>query len=144
MSAPELSKASILLIDDNPSDRLLARRAMDVSGRDVPMSTAGSVDEGLAFLRSDAATPDIILLDLNMPRRNGFDFLDALEATERHIPVVVLTTSNYERDVERARIAGAAGYTIKPMEFEQFVGLMQRLADIAAGKLPLPDGPLLS
>jgi len=90
--------------------------------------------EALEFLRRegqhlDAPQPDLILLDLNMPRMNGREFLAAVKADEvlKLIPVVVLTTSDVERDVVASYKLGAAGYITKPVDMDQFVDAIRQL-----------------
>ena len=90
--------------------------------------------EALAFLRGEESyrgvpQPDLILLDLNMPRMNGREFLAAVKADDalKLIPVVVLTTSDVERDVVASYKLGAAGYITKPVDMDQFVDAIRQL-----------------
>lgn len=101
-----------------------------------PLYIAGDGLEALAMLRGEAGKPSlvpndrrIILLDLNMPKMNGLEFLKALrsDSTIGHIPVVVLTTSNEEKDRTQAYDLNVAGYILKPISFNAFVELMVML-----------------
>lgn len=92
--------------------------------------------EGLRFLLrtgpyQEAPRPDIILLDLNMPRMNGHEFLSAIKADEQFcsIPVVILTTSEVERDVEASYQRGASGYITKPVDITQFCSAIKQIGD---------------
>lgn len=112
----------ILLIDDNPNDVELALMALDDSAAQQ-VTVAHSGQSALQLLsETDQPTPDVILLDLQMPHMDGLAVLDALKADERlkEIPVVMLTTSGEERDVRACYQHGAAAYVVKPLDFAQF------------------------
>lgn len=119
---------SFLLVDDDTVDVMTARRAFQRANVGAPMCTAGDGIEALARLRSDAlpAARRVVLLDLNMPRMNGIEFLRELRADPalRATPVVVLTTSAGERDVSEAFALNVAGYFVKPTAFVDFVSLV--------------------
>jgi two-component system response regulator len=117
----------VLLIDDDPADALMVEEAL--STWDVPTKLHVAIDgvEGVEFLRRrdrhrDAPRPAFVLLDLNMPRRNGFEVLDDIKSDPSlcAIPVVVFTTSASESDVLRSYTAHANAYVVKPADFAEF------------------------
>lgn len=124
----------ILLVEDEPADANLVRSALKESKVLCNFHHVLDGVEALAFLHrqgqyQDAPPPDLILLDLNMPRMNGREFLAAVKADESlaSIPVVVLTTSDVERDVVASYKLGAAGYITKPVDMEQFIDAIRQL-----------------
>jgi CheY-like chemotaxis protein len=127
---------NILLVEDDEVDVMTVQRAFKKGNITNPLYLAGNGLEALAMLRGELGHPSpmpterrIILLDLNMPKMNGLEFLQAMRAdsTIRHIPVVVLTTSNEERDRLQAYQLNVAGYILKPVTFSIFVELMVTL-----------------
>jgi two-component system response regulator len=132
-----MKNRTILLVEDNPSDAALARRAFGKAGVDR-LVTAEDGEDALDYLFSSGrhagrapGQPDLILLDLNLPRVDGLSALRRLRADPRtrYIPVVVLTSSIELRDVADSYAAGANSYIRKPVEFERFA----RAADQIAG-----------
>ncbi len=124
---------NILLVEDDEVDVMTVKRAFKKGNITNPLYLAGNGIEALALLRGNSgeqslipAERRLILLDLNMPKMNGIEFLHELRAdsTIRHIPVVVLTTSNEERDRVQAYDFNVAGYILKPVTFSTFVDLM--------------------
>lgn len=123
----------ILLVEDNENDELLARHALGVMGISAQLEVARDGEEALRLLMGEGKTarrtpePALVLLDLNLPKLNGHEVLRRLAANERtrHLPVVVLTSSNDERDVTSAYELGARSYVCKPIEFEQFVNALR-------------------
>lgn len=117
----------ILLIDDSANDALLLERAFQPEGALALAYHALDGDSGLAYLEAASTTrlPDLILLDLNMPGRDGFEVLEALKKAPRFapIPVVIFTTSRRQEDVRRAYAAGAASFVTKPLTFEALCDL---------------------
>lgn len=127
---------NILLIEDDEVDIMTVKRAFKKGNIINPLYVAGNGLEALAMLRGEAGKPSlipidrrIILLDLNMPKMNGLEFLKVLRADSviGHTPVVVLTTSNEEKDRIRAYDLNVAGYILKPISFGGFVELMVTL-----------------
>jgi CheY-like chemotaxis protein len=139
----------ILLVEDEPADAHLVRTA--IKGSQVVCNLHHVADglEAFAFLRREGERyknmpqPDLILLDLNMPRMNGREFLAAIKADERlaSIPVVVLTISDVERDVEAAYKLGASGFITKPLNMEQFIEAMRQVLGywLTLARLPKKD-----
>ena len=124
---------NILLVDDDTVDVMSARRAFHKANPALPMWTAGDGVEALERLRSDAlpAANRVVLLDLNMPRMNGIEFLRELRADPAlsTTPVVVLTTSAERRDLDDAFGLHVAGYFVKPIAFGDLVTLAASLHD---------------
>ncbi len=133
----------ILLVEDDRVDVMTIRRAMrdlEITSELVP---TGDGEEALAYLKNeDNAKPCVILLDLNMPKMNGTEFLRTVKADNmlKKIPVVVLTTSNSERDIVRSFELGAAGYMVKSVDYKKFMEII-RTIDLywSLSKLP-PNG----
>jgi CheY-like chemotaxis protein len=115
---------NILLVEDDEVDVMNVRRAFRSNGVPHALHVAADAHEALEMLRTDGVprARRLVLLDLNMPRMNGIEFLRALRADPRLActPVVVLTTSNDERDRVDAYNLNVAGYILKPVEFQAF------------------------
>lgn len=127
----EIRALNILLVDDDELDVATVRRAFARAHLTNPLSVAGNGLEALALLRSGALPHrrTLVLLDLNMPRMNGMEFLRELRVDPqlRGTPVVVLTTSNEDRDKVEAWDMNVAGYLLKPVTFGTFVDVMSAL-----------------
>ncbi|WP_437655960.1 response regulator [Sorangium sp. So ce1182] len=122
---------NIILVEDDTVDVMNVRRAFERGKITNPLWVAGDGVEGLDLLRGTQVPRDrrLVLLDLNMPRMNGIEFLRELraDATLKATPVVVLTTSNDDRDKVDAYDLNVAGYLLKPVTFLSFVELMTAL-----------------
>ena len=131
MSEAEKSMLNILLVEDDEVDVMNVRRAFKKANICNPLFVAGNGVEGLEQLRGDEIPRErrLVLLDLNMPRMNGIEFLRELRADPElsHVPVVVLTTSDDERDRVDAYNLNVAGYILKPVTFANFVEAMATL-----------------
>ena len=118
----------ILLVEDDDVDVMNVQRALAKNGVECVLDVACDGAGALQWLAdaNDDALPHLVLLDLNLPRVNGIEFLTDLRGQSRlcHLPVVVLTTSDEERDVRAASRLNAAGYFVKPIGFPNFVALM--------------------
>jgi CheY-like chemotaxis protein len=130
------SEFVVLLIEDEPADVHLTKMAFNESKVLVDVHDVGDGLEALAFLKkekpyADAPKPDLILLDLNMPRMDGREFLKHFKGLDsiNRIPVVILTTSEAETDVVASYDLGASGFIVKPVDIEQFIGAIQTLED---------------
>ncbi len=126
----------ILLLEDEPADAHLVRVSLRDGKVHCRLHHVLDGREGLDFLHrrpphEAAPRPDLILLDLNMPRMNGREFLVAVKADPafNDIPIVVLTTSEVQRDVEASFKSGAAGYVTKPVDMEQFVAALGQVSE---------------
>ena len=121
---------SILLVEDDVVDVMSVRRALRELNSSNVLNVVGNGEEALAYLRDPRNPhPGIILLDINMPRMNGLDFLKAMKADERlrRIPAVVLTTSKEEKDRLESFNLSAAGYMVKPVEYAGFVEVVRTI-----------------
>ncbi len=126
---------AFLLVDDDVDDRFLTQAALRESRLANVVYEAVDGEDALAFLRregtyADAPRPDLILLDLNMPRKDGRETLAEIKADPdlRSIPVVVLTTSKAEEDIFRSYDLGASSFITKPVGFDSFSEIMRDLA----------------
>jgi CheY-like chemotaxis protein len=122
----------ILLVEDDDLDAMTVRRTLKELRAPNPLDRATDGERALAFLRNPAnPRPGLILLDLNMPRMNGIEFVAALKRDPdlRIIPVVVLTTSAEEGDRMAAFSNSVAGYMVKPVDYPQFVRIMSVIRD---------------
>ena len=123
--------ARVLLVEDNEADVRLTREALREAGENVRLSAVADGDLALAYLRreagfADVPRPDLVLLDLNLPRKNGLEVLDEMRADERLacIPVIVLTSSAAHQDVEACYARGANAFVVKPLELDAFMDLI--------------------
>lgn len=128
--------SEVLLVEDNMGDILLTREGFKRSNFPVNLQHVENGEECLAFLRKEGAfanapTPDLILLDLNMPVMDGREVLKTLVADPkfRHLPVVVLTTSANEQDVQEMYHLRCSTYIVKPLDFEEFQRIIQVIAE---------------
>ena len=114
----------ILLVEDDEVDIMTIRRALKEIKVTNSLEVTRNGEEALDYLRNpDRARPCVILLDINMPRMNGIEFLKerSQDGTIKSIPVVVLTSSKEEQDMIQSFSLGVAGYMIKPVDYKQFV-----------------------
>jgi chemotaxis family two-component system response regulator Rcp1 len=135
----------ILLVEDNPGDVRLTIEALRVSKLHNQLNVARDGVEALAFLRregafSDAVRPDLIVLDLNLPKKGGREVLAEIKADAalRTIPVVILTTSRAEQDVLRSYELQANCYITKPVDLEQFMTVVKSIEDFWLTIVTLP------
>ena len=124
----------ILLVEDSEPDVILTQEAFAAAGVANRLHVARDGVEALDFLRredgyADAPRPDVILLDINMPRKNGLEVLAEIKRDPllMTIPVIILTTSQADEDILRSYQAHAASYVVKPIEFGQFYQVIQAL-----------------
>jgi chemotaxis family two-component system response regulator Rcp1 len=135
----------ILLVEDNPADVRLTQEALREGKVKNNLSVARDGEEALAFLRREGAPrPDLILLDLNLPRRDGREVLKEIKDDPqlRMIPVVVLTTSAAEGDILKSYSLHANCYITKPVDLDQFITVVKSIDDfwLTIVRLP-PDQP---
>jgi CheY-like chemotaxis protein len=146
MSAPVCGKlAEILLVEDNPGDVRLTQETWKECKLLNHMSVVANGVEAMAFLRREgkyvnAVRPDLILLDLNLPKKDGREVLAEIKADERlkRIPVVVLTTSSAEQDILKTYELHANCYITKPVNLEQFSTVVKALAEFWFTIVKLP------
>jgi two-component system response regulator len=136
----------ILIVEDNSTDLMIMREAFADTRQDVILHSAANGEEAMKFLRragghAQAPRPDLILLDLNMPRKNGHEVLDEIKSDRllMRIPVVVLTTSGAEDDISRAYAAHANCYIRKPVDFDSFGRVMASIVQFWFDTVTLPD-----
>ncbi len=120
----------VLLVEDNPDDIALTVRAFKKSGILNDLVIAKDGEEALALLFSDRALPELVLLDLKLPKVDGLEVLRRLRREEktRLLPVVILTSSREEKDLMEGYTLGANSYIQKPVDFEQFVEACHQLS----------------
>ncbi|WP_375443237.1 response regulator [uncultured Nostoc sp.] len=135
----------VLLVEDNPGDAQLTRIALEDSKISIHLNVVEDGVEAMAFLRKQekyvkAAHPDIVLLDLNLPRKDGREVLAEIKADEKlkRIPVVILTTSQSEEDILKAYNLSANCYITKPVDFDQFVKIVQSIENFWFAIVKLP------
>ncbi|QIS03114.1 response regulator [Nocardia brasiliensis] len=135
----------ILLIEDDPGDELMTREAFEDNKIGNTLHVAHDGQEALDFLYrqgryTDAPLPDLILLDLNLPKYDGRQVLERIKADPdlSHIPVVVLTTSAAEEDILRSYKLHANAYVTKPVDLDQFVAAIKHIDDFFVQVVRLP------
>jgi len=138
-------KIQVLLIDDSPDDERILRRAMRGTTFLENLQVVDDGDQAMAFIRREgeyarAPRPDLILLDLNLPRRDGWEVLEEIKADQalRSIPVVVLTTADSQEDVRRAYQLQASSFITKPADFGRLERIMASLDEYWTGMASLP------
>jgi CheY-like chemotaxis protein len=136
---------SVLLVDDDLGDVLLVREAFEDHKVGNVLSVVSDGVEAMRYVRAegehaDATRPDLILLDLNLPRKSGIEVLAEIKSDPllSSIPVVVLTTSEAEEDIVRAYKLHANAYITKPVDFEQFSQIVHQIDDFFIGLVKLP------
>lgn len=135
----------ILLVEDNPGDVRLTEEALKEGKVVNRVNVVQDGVEALAYLRKEgeyasAETPDLILLDLNLPKKDGREVLAEVKEDPdlRMIPVVVLTTSRDEQDILKSYDLHANCYITKPVDFEQFIGVVRAIEDFWLSVVKLP------
>jgi CheY-like chemotaxis protein len=136
----------VLLVEDDPGDVLMTREAFASNkvANTLHVVPDGVVAMDFLFKRdqyAEAPTPDLILLDLNMPRMDGREVLAAVKGDPllRQIPVVVLTTSEAEQDVLKSYELYANAYVTKPVDFERFIEVVRQIDDFFVSVVRLPN-----
>lgn len=122
-------KLKILLIEDDTIEVMKLNRTISTLKLDHKVVVANNGEEALKILDNKDAIPDIILLDLNMPKINGIEFLTILKKNKdlNHIPSIILTTSSNQKDLMECYKIGIAGYIIKPLKYEEYVSNIEKL-----------------
>ncbi|MEI5007874.1 response regulator [Streptomyces sp. NPDC087659] len=137
----------VLLVEDDPGDELMTREAFEDNKIGNTLHVVRDGEEALDFLyrrgaHQDAPRPDLILLDLNLPKYDGRQVLERIKADAdlTHIPVVVLTTSAAEEDILRSYRLHASAYVTKPVDLEQFIAAIRKIDDffVTVVRLPRP------
>ncbi len=145
MTEPPGRTINVLLVEDDPGDVLITREAFEHLHNRLDVVTDGAA--ALAYLRreppyADVPTPDLVLLDLNLPRRNGREVLAEVkdDPALSHIPVIVLTTSSAEEDVLRSYQLHANAYVTKPVDFDRFIAAIKHIDHFFVSVVQLPSG----
>ncbi|HEX9733456.1 MAG TPA: response regulator [Thermoanaerobaculia bacterium] len=140
------ARSVILLVEDNPSDVRLTQEALRESGAAERLYVVPDGEQAIAFLKKrnghhDAPTPVLIILDLNLPRKDGREVLAEIKSDERlrRIPVVVLTTSTSEDDVMKSYCLHANCFVTKPIELEKFIDAIQSIRNFWLTTATLPS-----
>ena len=141
-----IKPVDILLVEDSPTDVLLAQEALEHAKVLNTLHVVSDGVEAMQFLRqqgefAQAERPDLILLDLNLPRKDGREVLEEIKNDEalKRIPVVVLTTSKAEEDILRAYGLHANCYVSKPVDFEQFATVVKAIETFWFTVVSLPQ-----
>lgn len=136
----------ILLVEDNPADVELTTLALENSQLQIHLNVVGDGVAALEFLHrqqryNSAPSPDLVLLDLNLPKKSGHEVLAEIKADEdlKHIPVVILSTSAAEEDIVQAYNLHANCYIRKPVSFSEFTEVVQSIEDFWFGVVRLPS-----
>jgi chemotaxis family two-component system response regulator Rcp1 len=145
MNGPSVSPIDILMVEDNPGDARLTQEALKESKMLNNLHHVRDGVEAMSFLRregkyGDAPIPDIILLDLNLPRKDGREVLAELKEMPRlkNIPVVVLTTSDAEQDILMSYDLHANCYITKPVDLEKFIEIIRGIENFWLSIVKLP------
>jgi CheY-like chemotaxis protein len=144
----KLSVVDVLLVEDDPGDVVLVKEAFEYNKVHNALHVVSDGVEALDFLyrrdgHENAPRPDLVLLDLNLPRKDGREVLEEVKADRdlRTIPVVVLTTSEAEEDILRSYDLHANAYVTKPVDFDRFIEVVRLIDDffVTVVKLPAHD-----
>ncbi|MET7423995.1 response regulator [Dactylosporangium sp. NPDC005555] len=147
MTAPRESSLPIevLLVEDDPGDVLMTQEAFEEHKVRNKLNVVQDGEEALSYLRregahADAPRPDLILLDLNLPRVDGRQVLQAIKEDPdlRRIPVVVLTTSQADEDILRSYSLHANAYVTKPVDFDSFIAVVRQIDEFFVSVVKLP------
>jgi CheY-like chemotaxis protein len=140
MTAADSEPIAVLLVEDDPGDVLLIQEAFEHNKVRNVLRVVGDGVEAMAFLRSEEPRPDLILLDLNLPRMDGREVLAAIKSDPvlRSIPVVVLTTSKAEEDILRSYDLHANAYVTKPVDFSRFIDVVRQIDEFFVTVVKLP------
>lgn len=145
MGADTTNPVRILVVDDDPGDVLMIEEALAESDIEKVIDVVGDGEEAMEFLRQEgrhvgAPRPDMILLDLNMPRMDGRQVLGAVKGDEdlRTIPIVVLTTSNADTDILGSYTLQANAYVTKPIDLDDFNDVVRRVDEFFGRIVVLP------
>jgi CheY-like chemotaxis protein len=145
MTTPAVQPIEVLLVEDDPGDELMTREAFEDNKIGNTLHVAHDGEEALDFLYrrgayTQAPTPDLILLDLNLPKYDGRQVLERIKSDPdlAHIPVVVLTTSSAEEDILRSYKLHANAYVTKPVDLDQFIAAVRQIDEFFVTVVRLP------
>ena len=134
---------AVLLVEDDPGDVVLIQEAFEHNKVRNRLHVVGDGVEAMEFLRNGGERPDLVLLDLNLPRKDGREVLEEIksDAALRSIPVVVLTTSKAEEDILRSYDLHANAYVTKPVDFARFIDVVRQIDEFFVTVVKLPSHP---
>lgn len=139
-------KPRILLVEDNPGDIRLTQEALKESNLDIHLDVVSDGEQAVDFLThkgkyADAVRPSIILLDLNLPKKNGIEVLREIKFNDvlKKIPVIVLTTSDADHDISKAYGLHANCYILKPVDFDDFAKVIKLVEVYWFNTVKLPN-----
>jgi len=117
----------ILLVEDNLIEIMKLKRTISLLDLDHILQEANNGEEALGILENTSNLPDIVLLDLNMPKISGIEFLKIIKQNDdlKHIPIIILTTSSNQKDLLECYKTGMSGYVLKPLKYEDYVKKME-------------------
>ena len=145
MTTPAATPIDVLLVEDDPGDELMTREAFEDNKIGNTLHVVRDGEEALDFLyrrgdHTEAPRPDLILLDLNLPKYDGRQVLERIKSDPdlAHIPVVVLTTSAAEEDILRSYKLHANAYVTKPVDLDQFIAAVRQIDDFFVQVVRLP------
>jgi len=145
MARRQSRAVEVLLVEDNPGDVRLTQEALKDGRVLVNLSVAADGVEAMEFLKrrgphAGKARPDLILLDLNLPRKNGREVLEEIKADDdlKRIPVIVMTTSKAEQDIYKAYNLNANCYVTKPVDLDEFLNVVRSIEDFWLTIVTLP------
>ena len=145
MTEPPRAPLGVLLVEDDPGDVMIAEEALKVSRLTSKLTVVPDGVEAIKYLRrengyGDAPRPDLILLDLNLPKKSGHEVLEEVKADPelRKIPIVVLTTSGAAEDVVRSYDLHANVFVTKPVDFDHFTSVIKQIDDFFVSVVKLP------
>jgi chemotaxis family two-component system response regulator Rcp1 len=146
MSIPGSGTARVLQVEDNEADVRLTREALREAGEELRLAVVGDGEQALAYLRNepgfeDAPRPHLVLLDLNLPRKDGVEVLQEMrqDPALAPIPVIVLTSSSEARDVDACYAAGANAFVVKALELDEFIERLGAIREFWLGVAELPS-----
>ena len=135
----------ILLVEDNDGDILLTKEALEYAKIHIKLSVAKDGNEAIEFVNkqgkhAEAEIPDLILLDINLPKKNGHEVLQYIKGDEllKHIPIIMLTTSSSERDINSTYNNYANCYITKPVEIDEFLSVIATIENFWISVVKLP------
>ena len=146
MQGREGRKYDVLIVEDNRDDVVFIEEALSESGFDVSLNAVRDGDEAIGYLdmisSGERVLPDLVFLDLNLPRRSGLEFLGDMRGRERFrlVPVVVLTTSKAEDDIRKSYENYANSYIVKPIDLNEFIRLIRQVTGFWFNVAVLPGG----
>ena len=144
------SNIDVLLVEDNPIDVMVTKRALEAGGFDIKLHVVEDGEKALAFIHENCAStdsnlfcPDLILLDLNLPKKSGKEVLKEIRANPdtRRIPVIILTTSAEEQDIRESYSQLANCYIVKPIGVDNFMNAVKCIGEFWTSIAKLPASP---